>query len=226
LVNFPNLSQTPYANVLDIGQSLTIKRIYQFAGVNPTTGIYQFKDAKGVITSDPVDPADKIVRVNTDPVFYGGFQNSFTYKGVSLDFLFQFVKQKGQNYKFGKYPGLFDGVIGNQPITVLDRWKKQGDVTDIQRYNADFSLLGNVDLANFSNAAFGNASYVRLKNLSLSWQIPSLWRSKVLVKDLRLYLQGQNLLTFTNYEGLDPENKSSSTLPPLKMLTIGIKSTL
>jgi hypothetical protein len=74
-----------------------------------------------------------------------------------------------------------------------------------------------------SDAALTDASFIRLKNLSLSWQLPGQWRQAARLKYCRVYAQGQNLWTITSYKGLDPETQSATSLPPLRMLTIGVQ---
>jgi len=229
LIAFPNISNSYYASAYVVGQPITIQKVFHLVGVNDTTGIYQFADSKGNPTYNPSLGTDNTVIVNTAPKFYGGFQNSFTYKGFQLDVFFQFVKQVAHNYYFGNFPGYFSSSpnSGNQPTTVLGRWQKSGDVRSIQRYNSDLSISNEFVTAwYFSDAAYSDASYIRLKNLSLSWQLPESWRKKAMLQNARLYIQGQNLLTITRYIGIDPETQSSSTLPPLKILTLGIQLTL
>lgn len=222
LLKFPNIANTPYANYLVLGQPVTLNRSYNFLGVDPTTGTYQFLDNNGKITTNPDPTKDKTVLNNNAATIYGGIQNTFKYKGLELDFLFQFVKQKGQNYTLGVYPG----IRYNQPIQVLDRWQKPGDIASHQRFNSDFSLGEFFRFAEASNYAFTDASYIRLKNISLSWEMPQKWKSQLRLQDCRLYIQGQNLLTITNYIGLDPENPGLLSLPPLRIITVGIQATL
>jgi hypothetical protein len=142
-----------------------------------------------------------------------------------LDVFFQFVKQKAKNYDFGTMiPGLFSR---NQPVSVLDRWQKAGDVKPIQRFNSDFSAYVPFLYAeSFSDAAYSDASYIRLKNISLSWQFPKEWVKRAQLQNIRVYAQAQNLLTITNYKGLDPETRSSTSLPPLRVITVGLQVNL
>ena len=226
LVAFPNLANSFFASVLVMGQPILITKAYHLIDVNPTTGIYEFADKNGNVTSSPNYSADRTVLIkNSFPTYYGGFQNSFRYKGIELDVLFQFVKQIGPNYLFGNgFGGFFPNI--NQPVYVLDRWQKPGDIATHQRYNSNFSLYNQISAALSSDAAYSDASYMRLKNLSVSWQLPERWRQKARLQNCRLYMQGQNLLTITKYKGLDPETKSSTTLPPLRVLTMGIQVTL
>jgi len=194
-------------------------------GVNQGTGIYQFADSQGNPVPTPNATTDRTALINTLPKFYGGFQNSFSYKSIQLDLLFQFVRQIGTNYFFGNFPG----IMVNQPATVQARWQKTGDVTNIQRYSTGFSSSYLYTRGSSIDAFYTDASYLRLKNISLSWQLPDAWRKKLHLQNCRLYLQGQNLLTITNYKGLDPEALSPGaypSLPPLRVLTMGIQLTL
>lgn len=226
LIRFPELETSSYASLLAVGQPLSIIKAFKFAGVDATTGLYQFHTSDGKITSDPADPADKNAVVNTTPTYFGGFQNSFAYKSFSLDFLFQFVKQTGANYRFGFYPGYAESTYGNQPVYVRNRWREPGDVANVQRYNADFSAATPFTRATTSDAAYSDASYIRLKNISLVWSMPDSWLRSLLLKNAQVYFQSQNLITITSYKGLDPETLNPYTLPPLKMLVIGIRAGL
>jgi TonB-linked SusC/RagA family outer membrane protein len=225
LVKFNNLEETIFSGNYIVGRSLNILRIFDFAGVDPQTGEYQFRAADGHLTSTPNDPKDKTVIQNLFPDFYGGFQNSITYKNLSLDLSFQFVKQNGKNYRFGRQPGYFSGTTGNQPEFVLNRWRNVGDHAAVQRYNANLSLAEQYSDADYSNAAYSDASFIRLKNVSLALQLPRAWQEKIRAKQLQIFVNAQNLLTITHYQGLDPETVSSANMPPLKVITAGIKAT-
>jgi TonB-linked SusC/RagA family outer membrane protein len=227
LAAFPDLANSSYVDLLVVGEPLGVQKAYRFMGVDPATGIYQFADDEGKPTSTPNPLTDRTVLISTLPEFYGGFQNSIRYKGFQADFLFQFVKQRAWgNYIFRNIPGRFIGGVGNQPVGVLDRWQKPGDNTTIQRFSQDESL--NTAAGNFgsSDYASADASFIRLKNVSLSYEIPEKWRQKARLQQCRIYAQGQNLLTITDFPGLDPENQSSSTIPPLRVWTIGLQLTL
>ncbi len=171
--------------------------------------------------------ADRILLLNTLPVYYGGIENSISFIGFQLDFRFQFVRQKAKNVMFSnntpayRAPGSFLQGYSNQTVDVLNRWQKPGDQTSIQRYTS-----GNlrVSPALSSDAQFTDASFIRLKNVSLSWELPEKWRQKTKLRNCQIYIHGQNLLTFTRYKGLDPETANTTSLPPLKMLTTGIKA--
>jgi len=220
LVAFPNLATSTYASTLIIGEPVTTRKLPDFYRVNPETGKYEFLDSKGNPTYTPV--RGDYIPVNTGtPRFYGGLGNTLRYKGIQLDFLFQFVDQLGKNYRFGNNPGTF--ARGNQPSYVLERWQNPGDVTSVQRFDGAGKISRQYDLANLSNASYSDASYIRLKNVAVSWQLPMQWIRRAHLQSCSIYAQGQNLLLITKYKGLDPETLSSRTLPPLRVITAGIK---
>jgi TonB-dependent starch-binding outer membrane protein SusC len=225
LISFPDLATSTYASLLVIGEPITVTKAYHFLGVDQLNGVFQFSDSHGNPTTTPNNLTDKTVLINTLPKFYGGFQNNLKYKGLQLDFLFQFVKQIGSNYlyNYANVPGQFVRGYNNEPVTVLNRWQKAGDVSSIQKVSQNFSLSGSADNFRFSDAVYSDASYIRLKNLSLSWQLPDKWLRMAHLQSSRIYIQGQNLLTITDYQGMDPENMSSTSLPPLRVITLGLQ---
>ena len=227
LIAFANLASSGYASAFTIGQSMGDIRVYHFMGVDPANGIYKFADGHGGFTSAPDTNylASHSAIVNTLPKFYGGFDNTFRYKGFELDILFQFVKQIGPNYYFGSTLSPAGVSYQNEPTYLLNRWQKPKDISTYQSYNSDYSLSQPLSDAQLSDAAYSDASYIRLKNLSLSWQLPGTWRTKTHLQNARLFILAQNLLTITNYLGLDPETRNSSTLPPLRVVTLGCQVT-
>jgi TonB-linked SusC/RagA family outer membrane protein len=223
LVDFPNLANSTYSNTLIVGQPINIIKVYHFMGVDPTTGVYTFADSHNNPTTSPTQ---QTTFVSTTPKFYGGFRNEFTYRQFHLDVLFQFVKQIGQNDFFG---GGSSGILPpgynriNQPTSVLARWQKQGDQAPVEKFNSNLSLLGSMLNIGASDAAYTDASFIRLKTLSLTYQFNDKLARKAKLKDCQIYLRGENLLTITKYKGMDPENQKVVFLPPLRMLTIGLQ---
>jgi TonB-linked SusC/RagA family outer membrane protein len=224
LVEFPDLAKSPWAPYLVLGEPLTITKVYDFIGVNPTTGLNEARGANGTPTSSPSFFTDRTVWVNTAPKYYGGFVNTISYKGFELDFTFQYTNQIGKNFFYGSFPGSY----GNQPAWVLDHWRKPGDISPRQRAVSGMSsaTLTAASIAGDSPAGYSDASYIRLKNASLSWQMPGSWMKKIKFQQCRLYVHGQNLLTFSDFQGLDPETRSINSLPPLRVITIGVQATL
>jgi hypothetical protein len=218
LKSFPGLEASSYATSLFVGKPLGLTRTFPFAGVNTSTGEYQYLDSQRNVTSSPSYPQDASVLINYFPKFYGGIENSFNYKGIELDFLFQFTKQVGGNYLYTSQfqPGMFVAGFGNQPVSVLNRWQKPGDQAKIAKY----SSLTYYDIG---ENGFSDASFIRLKNVSLSYYLPSKWKKIGNFKSGKIYLQGENLWTITNWDGLNPETKSNFSLPPLRVFVIGLQ---
>ncbi len=220
LVKFPNIETSSFAQQLIIGEPITISKLYDFVGVDPATGLYQFTSSEGKLTSDPNWETDRFLLYNPDPRFYGGFDNTFQYKRFELSIFFQFTKQVGQNYSITSA-----GTFGNQLVDVLKRWQKPGDISPIQRFTA--TNPAEVAIPNGaawdSKANNKDASYARLKNLSFSWQVPDEWAKKAKVDNCRISLQAQNILTITGYTGLDPETRSMGTLPPLRVINLALR---
>ena len=217
LLEFPDLEGSTYANQYVIGEPLNIRKTYDFQGVDPETGIFQFTDFNqdGVYTAQD----DRETFQNLNPSYYGGFQNSIQYEGLTLDFLFQFVKQ--QNYS-GQFLTSFPGAMGNQVPAVLDRWQDPGDQAYYQQYTTGYTtdaILGYLRY-NQSNAMITDASYIRLKNIALTYKIPKKWIPGL---ECAITVQGQNLLTFTKYNGFDPESIYTNSVPPLRVFTTGIQ---
>lgn len=224
LIAFPGLATNPsYSNTLAVGKSIyTIKSLH-FTGLNPQTGVYTFED----VNHDNAlsYPADYQFLKQVTQTYYGGFQNSFIYKGWQFDLFIQFVKQTGRNYtNFFVVPGFFNQ---NQPTVVLNSWNKPGDNSVVQQYTQNGASSASNAFGNYigSDGAISDASFVRLKNLSLSYQLAGRLGHRMNVQNARLYIQGQNLLTFTKYLGLDPETQGTN-LPPLRMVTGGIQISL
>ena len=220
LESFPDLEGSTFANRLKVGEPLNIAKVYQVNGVDPETGLYVFEDFNndGVITS--VDDREAIARL--DPKYFGGFTSQWTYGRLTFDALFQFSKQLGRN--FWSTGGVAPGGLANQPKEVLDRWTPSETDADIQRFTAGQSPEAIQSYRNYvsSDAGISDASFLRLKTVSLSYNL-------VAKKDkglgCMLFLRGQNLWTWTNYLGLDPETQNSATVPPLRMVTLGTRFT-
>jgi TonB-linked SusC/RagA family outer membrane protein len=205
-----------------VGYPLFTVFLYKSAGVNPITGYYQFKDSHGDLVPTPNPSTDKTVSFSSNPRFFGGLQNSLTYRNFQMDFLFQFVKVINLNYTYYETPGF---VNLNEPVTVLGRWQKAGDVTDIQRFGQGTSVANSSIIASESDATYKDDSYIRLKNVSLTYTLPAHLTNKLRMQQVRLFIHIQNLLTFTKYQGLDPEAITYSGLPPLRVIIAGISVT-
>lgn len=214
LLSFPGLEGSTYANRYVIGQSLDIVKLYKFNGVDPDTGLYQFEDMNG---DGVISSTDKQVVKDLTPKYFGGIQNQFTYKNWNLDFLFQFVKR--ENYGFiSNVPG---GGPYNQSNDMTNAWEQAGDQTNTQIHTTGVNGAAVAAYYRYieSDEIITDGSFIRLKNIALSYDVPLKMTKSLKCK---LFVQGQNLLTFTSYNGGDPEFKFSGFLPPLKVVSAGM----
>ncbi|MCZ4319908.1 SusC/RagA family TonB-linked outer membrane protein [Aequorivita viscosa] len=216
LIAFPGLEESTYRNRYIIGEPLTIRKLYHFIGLDTQTGVYQFEDYNGDGTIS--SPDDKKYVVDTAPKFYGGLHQSFAYKNWQFNIFFQFNKQEAYNYWHYSSPA---GIMVNQPAEVLDHWQQPGDnaLTQIYTSGSNGDAVDAFYKLSSSNAAFSDASYLRLKNTSLSYTL------RLKEMQCKLYLEAQNLLTFTNYKGGDPE-EFTGFLPPLRHFSFGTQINL
>ena len=218
LIAFPGLEGSTYANRYVIGQPVSIVKLYNFEGIDPQTGLYRFTDQNGdgTITA----PDDNTFTENVGVRYFGGFSNNLSYKNWNLAFLFQFVKQRQWNYN-SMMPT--PGSMNNQPVEVGNVWSPENPSGTYMPYTSGADPVKNQLHGYFmeSTAAVSDASFIRLKNIQLSYRLPL----NGFASDTVLYLQGQNLLTFTKYFGLDPEFTQLGFVPPLKTVSFGVQLT-
>ncbi len=229
LLKYPNFEESSYTGSYVIGKSLNTVITGHVLGVDPETGLYLLEDYNDNGVYDPASDGDFKPQLDTDPDFYGGLQNSISFKGITLDFLFQFRKQMGKNWlsSYTSYTSPVGAVGKNYPDVVLNRWQNPGDITNIQKFTTSASILDLYKLngghvpAYFSDLQYTDVSFVRLKNVSLSYDLPEKLLKGLGVSAFRVYAQGQNLLTFTPYKIGDPETASLNRLPPLRTIIMG-----
>lgn len=213
LLSFPNLEGSTYANKYIVGQPLNIALVYNYQGIDPETGQYIFQDynGDGIISN----PDDKLFIENVGVKYFGGWQTNLRYRNLDFSFLFQFVKQRKFTY-LAQTPT--PGSFNNQPVELLNIWSEENPNGVFMPYTSSTNPLHN--LLRESNAAIGDASFIRLKNVQLTYKLPL---NENTFKELQIYFHGQNLLTITKYFGLDPEFSLSGYLPPLKTYALGVQ---
>lgn len=216
LLAFPGLEESTYANQYTIGHSLNSVKLYKLNGVNPETGLFEFEDynGDGMITPDE----DRQYISDLTPKYFGGLSNMLNYKNWSLNLFLQFVKKKGYNqYLYSDPPG----TMINQPVTVLDQWQQPGDQSSMQQYTTGFNFEAYETYTQFtrSNGIISDASFLRVKSMSLTHTINFSGENPFLCQ---ISLQGQNLWTFTNFKGIDPE-QIKGFIPPLRRVSLGAK---
>jgi len=230
LVSFPGLAQSSYSTTYQIGKSLNEIYGFRSAGVNTTTGLFQFYNAAGQITENPVSSGsgkfnDYTDLGNLDPKFYGGWQNSFQYKQFQLDVFLDFKRQMGINY-LGQVYHYPPGNEYNQPVAFLNSWTTPGQKTSYEVLSSQYGEAA-TEATNFthSSGAYSDASYIRVKTISLSYSLPSGVTRKLNIQNLRFYITAQNLFTITGYKGNDPETQNFYGIPPLKTISCGLQCT-
>jgi TonB-dependent starch-binding outer membrane protein SusC len=225
LLRFPGLALSSYALRFEEGKSLSLIRGYEYLGVDPQTGLYQFTDVNKDGTFNNTDFQSF---GNLDPKLFGGLQNTFSYRGIELSIFFEFRQQTGRTYLSQLSNAAPGAELANFPVLVLDRWQKPGDHRSIQRAATNFNSLANnsVFRLSTSNGIYGDASYIRCKNVSLSYTLPASFTKKVHLESGRLFLHAQNLFVLTHYQGSDPETQNFYILPPLRSIVGGLQITL
>lgn len=164
-------------------------------GVDPQTGdiIYRDIDKNGRITS-----SDKTYIGDPNPDFTFGMTNNFSYKGIGLNiFLTGSVGNDIYNASRIETEGMYSSR--NQSTEVLNRWKKPGDITNVPR------ALISTENVKASSRWVEDGSYLRVKNITLSYEFPTRTLKKIFLNRLQVYASAQNLITFTKYKGFDPE---------------------
>jgi hypothetical protein len=214
LLSYPGLEQSTDADRYEVGQPLSIQKLYQYIAVNPTTGLYEFTDVDG---NGKFDQQDRVVVINTGRYMYGGLTNTLRFRSLECSFLFQFAKQTSLNYKFSYSPGQRNNV----PLSVYEnRWRKDGDLAQIQKPSVSPSLVQQFYQVNGSDAAYSNYSFIRLKTFTMSYVFEKSLLDWLPISAGKIYIQGQNLFMVSNSPLLDPE--TANLLPPLRMITCGI----
>jgi len=182
LVDFPELATSAYRTRYVIGQPTSVVFGYAFKGLNTTTGLFEYFTRDGTTTNSPraALPAEggDFTVINDGQVKYsGGLGNNFSYKNFSFSFFIQFSSRIAPNYLQTLYsqttylPGF---GMNNLPVEALDYWKKPGDATALQKLSGSLlsSSFASANAFGNSSGAYSDATYARLKTVSLSYSLP------------------------------------------------------
>lgn len=230
---------TTLANHDDIISSRYIRReglpYYSFylpiwAGVDPADGtpMWYVIDEEGNITDDVTHnstEANRAIAGSAEPDFYGSLGNNLSYKGFNLSFLFNFSVGGKIWYNSG-YKSWNDGRSPKYvvPEPQVDRWQNPGDIAE----HPQRIWTGNNGSDIYSSRFLFDNDYLRLKDLTLSYNIPTNILKKLSINNANVYVQGRNLLTFASQDIMDPEHGGASgyayfEMPPVKTFTFGIE---
>ena len=199
----------------------------EYAGVNPATGRPMWYDIKRNITYLPL-AADRIYYGSSLGTVFGGLNNNFSYKGFELTTFFTY--EYGGIGSDGQYGFLRENgtrLALNALQDVVDRtWKTPGQITDIPRdvtTNGANEIRGNS--RNSGTAALLKYDFIRLSQLTLAYSFKPSLVSRIGLSRARIYMQGVNLWTYTDYPGYDPEFTGAGTgqIPLTKSYTLGVQ---
>lgn len=183
--------------------------LYQFA---PPPGQFNYSNPDGTRYNNAdgtarsiTQSADAVMYASVLPKQFGGWDNTFRYKGLELNVLLTY--QFGFSVYYGTNAGLHDMRFWNNAVDVLNAWKKPGDISDIPRpvYNDNVSNGSGLPIS--YNVFKGD--FVKLKSITLGYNIPKNILDRAKIRSARVYVSGQNLAIFTNYPGPDPEVSSN-----------------
>lgn len=173
---------------------------------DPNKIVVTNKDPKNVTTNFSSSALQQNTGIKRNPPFKGGFGLDGNYDGFFVSASFTFVGGKyiiNNDQYFYDNPNVFTGY--NQSAEILNYWKQPGDVTRFPAYGNQFTQ--------FDSRLIQNASFIRLKVLTVGYTLPkSLLQRTGVIKAIKIYATGRNLLTFTKYPGVDPEIDANLTL--------------
>ncbi|MFC4874504.1 SusC/RagA family TonB-linked outer membrane protein [Negadavirga shengliensis] len=216
-------------NDLIVGKPIDFYYAYEYAGVNPANGAPMYYDQHGEYTYLVSDDDLKYIG-SALPWNYGGLSNTFYYGPVSLEVFFQY--QYG-NLAFNQdlYNLSQAGSIGqdNQTVDQMYFWRQPGDITNVPKPYEGGRIPGHSGYQQFSTKQISDGSYIRLKQVTLNYNLPLQLLTKARIEQAKFFVQGINLWTYTKYNGLDPEVNSIGstygTYPNSKQITAGINVT-
>ena len=207
---------------LEVGRPLGEFYLNEYAGVNPANGDALWYTKDGEITNVMLEEDKVVMNKSFHAPWQGGFGTSVSWKGLSVSALFSWVADRwmiNNDRYFDESNGTFTSY--NQSNKLLyDRWKKPGDVVEIPRHGV---------ITQIDSHLLEDASFLRLKNLTVSYSLPSsILKRTHFFEAARIYVQGQNLLTFTDFTGMDPEsnrNMYAAQYPMSRQFTFGLEVT-
>ena len=195
--------------------------VVPYKGVNPVNGNLLFTDINGNDTETPTNADRRLTNKNRLPVYQGGFGLNSSYKGFFVDAAFAY---SAKFFRFDvDYQGLMDYRNAEEyrvSADLLNAWTPTNTNTDVPRYG-----VSNIDATNISDRFLRDASFIRLRNLSIGYSVPAKFLSQTFIKSVRFRLQGENILTLTKWKGFDPETFRATTtgyFPTPKLYTFGV----
>ncbi len=186
-----------------VGEPVGTNFLVRYAGVNKETGAPQYYDLKGNITSQ-WDPSNRVAVGNILPKAFGNFSNTITYKGWDLSANVYF-NIGGNIYESSVKRQMSLITDWNMDRRVLDRWQKPGDETNIPKMTLTTFNHGSTTPWINTDLWLQDGTFARLRNVSLSYSLPKSVLKNSKFENVKFTFVATNLLTWTNYTGIDPE---------------------
>lgn len=200
-----------------VGESMNSIYVVRYAGVNPDNGNPLYLTADGEVT-ETYSPNDRVIVGSAEAPFFGGFGTSLNFKGLELSAFFSFLQGNSifnndrANVENPAY--LWDNLSAD----LVDTWQNPGDITEIPKPGAPFR--------SGTTRFVEDGDFLRLRNLNLSYTLPQKWVNAIKLNSLRVFAQGQNLVTWTDFRGFDPEiatrSLTGAQYPALRTVTFGL----
>lgn len=207
-----------------VGLPARTNYLVEYLGVNPANGDALYRTKDGGITNQFSTDDLKPFGSRIAPRF-GGLTNTFNYKGIELSVFFSFVqgsKVFNNDRTNVENPTFY---VDNLSKDLLNAWKKPGDITNIPRIQTTSGLTTNAFQAQ-TTRYLEDGSFLRLRNVSLSYNLPPEWLSKAKLRSVRVFALGQNLWTLSKFRGWDPEfaggQLTGAQYPALRTVTAGV----
>ena len=208
-----------------VGEPISSVLTYRWAGVNAADGRPMYYDKDGYITYVPKDE-DRVWTRPAEPTFYGGFTNDITWKGFTLSVFFQFQRGAVSLWSDKLVLTAYEGDTNLLSDMYYKHWNKPGDVTWVPKPSYQGYYPANPrQMSEYSTFCYEKTDYIKLKNISLSYNFPAQWVKKMGLSNLQLYVSAYNLWTSTTYPGHDPEFTGSDVgaYPQARSYTAGLK---
>ncbi|MGY3793694.1 SusC/RagA family TonB-linked outer membrane protein [Aquimarina sp. 433] len=237
VTNLPGGDIIAGRNIVREGETVSSFYLVEFAGADPANGdalfIRNTVNADGTIdrsTTNNFNEASRVIAGSPYPDLIAGLTNNVTYKGIDFSFTFQGEWGASIYNNGGRFQSGNARFFDNQTTDQLRRWQQPGDITDVPQARL-FSTNGQ----QASTRYLQESDFIRLRNLTLGYTVPQEVTKKFYMERIRIYFTGFNLLTFTDFDGYDPEstadfNGNSNiqvgetfySAPPAKTYTLGI----
>jgi len=219
-------------NINRVGEYISSFYLVEYAGVDSQNGDALFvkntPNADGTIdrsTTNDYSEAKRVVAGNPFPTLMSGLTNTLTYNGIDFTFTFQGEWGASIYNAAGIYQSTAADYFDNQTADQLNRWQKPGDITNVPQ-----ARFGGSNGTQESTRYLDKSDFVRLRNITLGYSLPKKTVNDMGMSNLRVYMTAVNLLTFTNYNGYDPEARRDDSgigedfysAPPARTIAMGV----